>query len=408
MRYPRRKFCSKTIIVKKPIVLLLSTMFLVGMGLYALLGLLNPFFENLPKNPTASLIYRYSIQSVIPAVENGNPSLRQELGRKVSTAVLGFDIGTPTSILGGQLPVVRVSAAELDTPDMPDTAKADAATPAPTSAPTAPPADPNSPTHPIAEVSQVVGGMKYEPTADTTVYMNNQTSYDIDVEALLNEPLQIKQQEGQPFVLIVHTHTTESYTPSGQTTYQDGDSTRTQDKSQNVVRVGDEIVAQLQAAGINVIHDTTINDYPEYNGSYTRTLKIIQSYLEQYPSIQVVIDVHRDGMMKADGTKLKVVADVNGEKTSQVMLYIGSDEGGLPHENWRENLKLGLRIQQSLSTQFPRLARPLNFVKERYNMHATLGSMILEVGSDGNTLEEACAAGKYAGKAIADVLSQLK
>lgn len=407
MRNPRRRFRSKTIVIHKPLFLLIASMFFVGVGLYALLGILSPIFESMPANPAASLVYKLSIQNTIPASQSADPTLREDCQRALGLSILGFDLANPASILTGQLPVMKACAAELELPDSKLPVRAGAATPAPTAPPTPPPADPDSPTHPIAEVSQVVGGVKYQPSDNTTVYMDNHTSYDIDIEEFLRAPLSIKPEKGKPFVLIVHTHTTESYTPAGQTTYQDGDSTRTQDKSQNVVRVGDEVAAQLEAAGINVIHDTTINDYPEYNGSYTRTLKVIQSYLDKYPSIQVVIDVHRDGMMKADGTKLKVTADIDGQKTSQVMLYIGSDEGGLKHENWRENLKLGLRIQQSMSAQFPRLARPLNFVKERYNMHATPGSMILEVGSDGNTLEEACAAAKHAGKAIADVLGSI-
>ena len=406
MRKPRRRFRSQTIVIKKPVVMLLAGMFFAGVGLYALLGILSPFFAAMPASPVASMIYKLSIQATIPESQIAEPTLLRDFQKAVSLSALGFELSNPASIIAGQLPVVKASAAGLEPSGSPPAVRAGAATPPP--APTPPPADPDSPVHPIAEVSQVVGGVKYAPSDTATVYMDNHTSYSVDVEALLSEPLTIRPQAGQPFVLIVHTHTTESYTPAGQTTYHDGDSTRTQDKTQNVVRVGDEIAAQLEAAGISVIHDTTINDYPEYNGSYTRTLKIIESYLEKYPSIQVVLDVHRDGMTKADGTKLKVVADVDGQKTSQVMLYIGSDEGGLKHENWRENLKLGLRFQQSMSEQFPRLARPLNFVKERYNMHATPGSVILEVGSDGNTLEEACAAAKYAGKAIAGVLSKIK
>ena len=221
---------------------------------------------------------------------------------------------------------------------------------------------------------------------------------------MLDEKLKISPQKGKPYVLIVHTHTTEAYTPQGQTTYNKGDSTRTTDPSLSVVRVGVEIKNALKAAGIGVIHDTTINDYPSYNGSYKKTLGLIEEHLKKNPSIQIVLDVHRDGIIRDDGAKIKLCVDINSKKTAQVMLVMGTDEGGLKHEQWRENLKLGLRIQDKMTTMYEGLAKPVSVVRERYNQHATLGSMIIEVGSDGNTLEEAILAGGYFGKAMAEAI----
>ncbi|MBQ4160120.1 MAG: stage II sporulation protein P [Clostridia bacterium] len=309
--------------------------------------------------------------------------------------LLGFRPGQPQSILANQFPFFR---------------------PAPISEPAPVDASPSSPpivaqpenTLPIVETCQTVAALKNTEGANKQIFVDNATSYDINIAQLLSEPLQLKTSADVPRVLIVHTHTTESYTPEGQDYYAPSDSTRTQDKTQNVVRVGEEIARTLTEKGINVLHDTTINDYPSYNGSYTKTLGIIEWYLERYPSIQIVLDIHRDGMTRSDGTKLKVTADIHGEKAAQVMLVIGTNEGGLTHENWRENLKLGLRVQDKLTSLYPKLARPLNLRKERFNQHATPGSMIVEVGTDGNTLAEAITAGKYFATAFAEVLHEIK
>lgn len=264
--------------------------------------------------------------------------------------------------------------------------------------------DPNA--LPIVETTHTTAALRNTAGTNKAIYIDNDTGYDVDIANLLNSPPDIQNSSNAPTVLIVHTHTTESYTPEGQSSYNAAETTRTRDKTKNVVRVGEEIARTLTDAGINVLHDTTINDYPSYNGSYTKTLGIIEWYLAHYPSIQVVLDVHRDAMSKTDGTKFKTTAEVGGEKTAQVMLVVGTNEGGLLHENWQENLKFGLHVQDKLTTLYPNLARPINLRKERFNQHATPGSVIVEVGTDGNTLSEACRAGRLFATALAAVLNQ--
>lgn len=306
--------------------------------------------------------------------------------------LLGFSPANPTAALHRQFAYCSLSPQPQVQPT-PDTQPAPNATS---------PAN----TLPILETSQTVAALR--STEQKNIYIDNDTSYEIDIASLLSTPPSLQPVNGTPQVLIVHTHTTESYTPEGHSFYTAADSTRTQDKTQNVVRVGEEIARTLTDAGINVLHDTTINDYPSYNGSYTKTLGIIEWYLAHYPSIQVVLDIHRDAMIKTDGTKLKTTADIGGEKTAQVMLVIGTNEGGLSHDNWKSNLKLGLHLQERLTSLYPKFARPLNLRKERFNQHATPGSMIVEVGTDGNTLAEAVRAGKHFAVALAEVLHAQK
>jgi stage II sporulation protein P len=206
------------------------------------------------------------------------------------------------------------------------------------------------------------------------------------------------QKNGKPQVLIYHTHTTEAFEGV----------TRTTDKTQSVCAVGDEIAKQLQAVGIGVVHDTTYHDYPVYNGSYSRSLVTMQKLLKQYPSIQVTIDLHRDAMTRSDGTRLKPTAVVDGKKAAQVMIISGCDDNGdLGFPDWEYNFRLAVRLQKSMADLYPNLARPLNFCARRYNENVTHGSLLVEIGTHANTLEESVYGGELFGKALAKTLSQL-
>lgn len=234
--------------------------------------------------------------------------------------------------------------------------------------------------------------------------LKNETSYSIDTAALSESKLNISLDHKNPEILIVHTHASESYTQSEKYHYSQSDYSRCQDTRYNVVRVGDELDSELTKRGFKVIHDKTINDYPSYNNSYNKTLEVIKSNLQKYPTIKCVFDVHRDAVVGANDEKIKFTADVNGEKVSQVMLVCGSDMLGLENPNWQKNLALALKIQGSMNKKYPGLMRPVNLRKERFNMHLTEGSLIFEFGTHGNTLDEALGAVKYLADGIADVL----
>ncbi len=234
--------------------------------------------------------------------------------------------------------------------------------------------------------------------------IKNETSYTPDFEYLLNQPLGFSK-ENKPSILIVHTHASESYTPTNENSYLPSDPSRTEDTRFNMIRVGEEMKKELASYGLNVIHDKTIHDYPSYTNSYKNTLVTIEKHLIENPSIQIVLDIHRDALQAEDGTKTKLVANVEGEKVAQVLVLCGTNQAGLPNDHWEENLKFALKIQNELDNLYPGFARPLNLRKERFNMHATTGSLILEIGTNGNTLEEALASIKYLAKCIANVLN---
>ncbi len=293
------------------------------------------------------------------------------------------------------------------------------AEPFPSAAPSAPPsiipsaplisepAD-ESPSPPPAETPLPVLGREeiQETTISGGLTIKNETDYPIDIPALLSAGTDIALSPGAPQVLIIHTHSSEAYTPAGLDRYEASDTHRTEDKEYNIIRIGDELASIYQEAGLNVIHDRGIYDSPSYTGSYTRSGAAIEEYLSRYPEIAIVIDMHRDAL-GANGIVYKTMAEEDGVCASQLMLLVGSDESGLEHPHWRSNLSLALYMQNAVNTAYPTLMRPVSLVPQRYNQHLTRGSLILEVGSDGNTLQEALAAIRLFGKSTAPALKEL-
>ncbi len=224
------------------------------------------------------------------------------------------------------------------------------------------------------------------------VYINNRSDNTFD-EALFDGSFAaaLTQEEG-PQILIVHTHGSEAYTmPAGQG-YEACGECRTTDQG------------VLEEAGLTVLHDTTLHDYPEYSGAYGRSLKTVEDYLEQYPSLVYVLDLHRDAIYDGDGNPYKVVSGVNGMNAAQMSFVIGTDGGGLEHPGWRENLKLAAAVQQALTEDFPTLMRPITVRNSRYNQHVTPGALLVEVGAAGNSLDEALLSARLLGSTLAEVI----
>ncbi len=240
------------------------------------------------------------------------------------------------------------------------------------------------------------------------ILIRNETTYSINVDEMLKAPLTFDMKGNAPKILIVHTHGTECYSPEGAETYQADKSDRSLDKSQNVVKVGEAMKQIFEEQGISVIHDTTLHDHPDFNGSYENSRKTVEGYLSKYPSICMVLDIHRDAFVYEDGSKAKFISEIDGKKVAQLMFVVGSDAGGLEHPNWRENMKLALKLQNHINGDYPTLMRGVNLRTERFNGHTTCGSMIIEVGSSGNTLSEAVDGAKYGASAIAEYLNTLK
>ena len=241
------------------------------------------------------------------------------------------------------------------------------------------------------------------------VYMKNSTELDINIKELLSSPLSFKiEKSDSPQVLIIHTHTTETYMTEESDYYTSAFSSRTRDSSKNMVSVGNIVADKLNGAGIKTLHDATEHDYPNYTGSYTRAAETITGYLKKYPTIKVVLDLHRDAVSSGDSDKVKLVTEINGKKAAQVMLVMGSQSGGVTNfPNWKENLKLAVRLQQKIEQKYPTLARPLSLMPKNYNESLTKGSLLIEFGTDVNTLEEAHYSAELVGDALAELLGEI-
>ena len=223
-----------------------------------------------------------------------------------------------------------------------------------------------------------------------------------DLPALLKEGWGVTLPESGPQILILHTHSTEAYTPDGEDRYEASDPGRTLDKEQNVIRVGDELAEVLEAAGFSVVHDRELYDWPNYNGAYGRSRAAAEAWLEEYPGIRAVIDLHRDAL---NGSKT-LYRLPEGGTSAQVMLVLTTGDSGLYHPNWRENVKLGLELQREMEAAEPGLSRPLLLSPARYNEQLSPGYFLLEVGSDANTLQEALEAVRRFGRCAAAVFSR--
>ena len=245
------------------------------------------------------------------------------------------------------------------------------------------------------------GGTKYQ-----NFYVKNSTPYNLNIGETLKKNLGFKLENNNDVqVLIYHTHTSESYLDCDAGYYYSDYYPRTSDKRYNVTRVGEAIAQQLKNAGIGVVHDTTIHDYT-YSGSYARSRSTVEKYLEKYPKIKVTLDIHRDSIGDTN-YKVKPTFTYKGKKGAQIMIMSGYntyDYYNFP--NWNYNLRFALKLQQTCETKYQGITRPLNFGNFAYNMNINTGSLLIEIGTDSNTLEEAVYSGNLLGEALAEVLQK--
>ncbi|MBR4973468.1 MAG: stage II sporulation protein P [Clostridia bacterium] len=243
-----------------------------------------------------------------------------------------------------------------------------------------------------------------------SIYVKNNTSLSPNLKKLLSQDLTFKiKQTNEPQVLIMHTHTTETFMPTDSTVYTENFESRTTDNSRNMARIGEIVSERLNGAGIVTLHDKTQHDYPEYTGSYTRSAKTINSYLKKYPSIKIVLDLHRDAVSSGESDKVKLVTEIQGKKAAQVMLVMGSQSGSVTnYPNWQENFKLAIRLQQKMEKMYPTLARPLMLMSKNYNQSLSNGSLLIEFGTDANSLEEAHYSATLVSDALVSLLNDLK
>ncbi len=213
-----------------------------------------------------------------------------------------------------------------------------------------------------------------------------------DLDALLERSVKLDLYGQGPRVLILHTHGTESYTRKEED-YRETSPWRTLAEEYNMLSIGDHLAGLLEQAGIEVIQDRTLHDYPSYNGSYVHARKSIRAYLKEYPTIRLVLDLHRDA--SGGEEQLRTTASVDGADTAQLMLVLGTN-----HDAFEENLSLALQLHARLEAQAPGIMRPLQLRSQRFNQDLSPGALLIEVGAAGNSHAEAIGAAEQLAKAI--------
>lgn len=236
-----------------------------------------------------------------------------------------------------------------------------------------------------------------------SAYISSTRETPLDLAALETPPKAQLGEEG-PQILILHSHGSEAYTPAGNPDIVWSGNHRSTDMRYGVVRVGDAMADVFSEAGISVLHDRTLYDYPSYPGSYDRSLEAAQRHLEAHPSIRFILDIHRDAIEDQEGNQYKVISQTPQGTASQMTLVVGSNGSGAPHPDWMENLRLAVALQQRLLEDHPTLMRPILLRKSRYNQHLTPGCLLVEVGAAGNSPEEAELAGRIFAEEMAAYL----
>lgn len=257
---------------------------------------------------------------------------------------------------------------------------------------------------PISSITYEVEDDEKEENSDRvamdSIVLNNFTKNKIDIAKLIKQPLKLNFSKKGPKVLVYHTHTSESYVLKASDLGKKDVPSFTTNPKYSVVRVGEELARNLRKYGIDTLHDGTVHDKVR-DAAYGVAINTLQSYKKSYPSVKVYIDVHRDAM---SNSKLRMVKNINGRNTAQIMFVVGSD-GILPHPGWQENLKFVLKLQQELNKKCPGLAKPIRIVGKRYNQQIADGAILIEVGGDGNLLSECLESTKYLAEALNNVMS---
>ncbi|MCD8328872.1 MAG: stage II sporulation protein P [Ruminococcus sp.] len=244
-------------------------------------------------------------------------------------------------------------------------------------------------------------------TLDSSGQVRNCTT--LSNEYLLEESREspdftIDTNSDEPQVLIYHTHTTESFEPYTRDFYDTSFTSKTTDETKNMVEVGERICEQLNANGIGYVHAKTIHDYPDYNSAYDLSYATVASILEEYPTIKVVLDIHRDAIERSDGTRIAPVCEVDGKSAAQLMIISCADDGSGYTPEYMKNFHLACALQNQLEEDYPELARPVLFDYRNYNQSLSTGALLIEIGAHGNSLEEAFYTGELLGKSLSKLL----
>ena len=231
------------------------------------------------------------------------------------------------------------------------------------------------------------------------ISLTNHPGYDIDVEAMLKTPLDWNLTGQSPTVLIIHSHACESY--ENTEGYIPSDPYRTLNEQYNMISIGKHLADCLQQKGITVLHDTTLHDYPSYNDAYTQSRKTVQQYLKEYPSIRLVLDVHRDAYEDKNGNQARNTLTINGKSSAKLMMLVGTNARNKNHINWKKNFSVAVKLHAVLQKLYPGLCRDIILRTGTFNQDLSPGAILMEIGTAGDTRQDALYAAELLAEGIA-------
>lgn len=201
-----------------------------------------------------------------------------------------------------------------------------------------------------------------------------------------------------PQVVIYHTHDCEAYIKTSTSVYKEISEGRTNNDNYSIVRIGNELLAQLNNLyGIDGLQDTTSHEYPTLSTAYSRSLITASAYTNQYDDI-LLLDIHRDAYNINSWDPEYVIID--GEKVARILIVVGKGEGYKQRGDYKINLAYAEALTKALNEIHPQLAKNVKIKDGRYNQHLCDKALLIEVGHHKNTLEEALATTKYLAQAI--------
>lgn len=226
----------------------------------------------------------------------------------------------------------------------------------------------------------------------------------LEYESTVPSGITLERYSDEPQILIMHTHTSESYEPYEKSWYDAAYISRSESPENGVVAVGEAIAGELAAAGISVIHDCTVYDDP-YNGAYSRSLIGTVELLDRFPTIKVVLDIHRDAIEYTDGTRVSAVTEIDGKKAAQFMVICAADDGNYDVPYYMDNFHFACELQQEAEKLYPTLTRPVLFQYCQYNQQLSKGALLIEVGSHGNSVDQAVYTGELIGRTLVSLFT---
>ncbi|MEN6413305.1 MAG: stage II sporulation protein P [Veillonellales bacterium] len=202
---------------------------------------------------------------------------------------------------------------------------------------------------------------------------------------------------GKPLVGIYHTHTAESFIPSSGAAHKPGG------QRGDIVAVGEAMVQQLAKDGVPAIQSKTIHDYPSFMKAYGASEITVKNMLAENPSLQIILDIHRDAGKRED-----VTASVNGVSAARILLVVATGQKDLEQPHWKENHAFAKLIDAKLNQHYPGLSRGIELVEWRYNQQLHPRALLLEVGCQENTKEEAQRSIEMLADVLAEIINESK